>query len=47
MLSILADAMLVASGQAPLPHPIRDRPFDRDASDAQRRFWLNFASFNR
>lgn len=47
MLSIFADALLIAARQTPLPRPVHERPFDRDAEYARRRFWLNYAAMNR
>lgn len=47
MLSIFADALLIAAQQTPRPRPGHERPFDRDADYAHRRFWLNYAASNR
>lgn len=47
MLSIFADALLIAARQTPLPRPAKERPYDRDAEMALRRFWLNLAANTR
>lgn len=47
MLTIFADALLLAARQNPLPYPRQDRPKDADADRAWRRLWLNYADLNR
>mgnify|MGYP003562822927 CR=1 FL=1 len=47
MLTIFADALLLAARQAPLPHPRKERPMDGEADRSWRRLWLNYAALNR
>jgi MoxR-like ATPase len=47
MLTIFADALLIAARQNPLPYPKSERPMDPEADRAWRRFWLNYAGLNR
>jgi MoxR-like ATPase len=47
MLTIFADALLLAARQNPLPYPSKDRPKDAEADRAWRRLWLNYADLNR
>ncbi len=47
MFTIFAEALFLAARVAPAARPIQERPFDRDAEYAHRRFWLNYAQSNR
>ncbi len=47
MLTIFADALLLAARQNPLPYPSKERPKDAEADRAWRRLWLNYAELNR
>lgn len=47
MLTIFADALLLAAGQNPLPRPVGGRPRDAEGDRAWLRFWLNYAAMNR
>jgi hypothetical protein len=47
MLTIFADALLIAARQNPLPYPRHERPMNAEGDRAWRRFWLNYAELNR
>jgi hypothetical protein len=47
MLSIFADALLIAARQPLPPRPSKERPYDQESDVAWRRFWLNNAQSNR
>jgi hypothetical protein len=47
MLTIFADALLIAARQSPLPYPRHERPMNADGDRAWHRFWLNYAELNR
>jgi hypothetical protein len=47
MLTIFADALLIAARQSPLHYPKNQRPVDPEGDRAWRRFWLNYAELNR
>ncbi len=47
MLTIFADALLIAARQSPLPYPKTARPMNAEADRTWRRFWLNYAGLNR
>ncbi|MES2143410.1 MAG: hypothetical protein V4516_03440 [Pseudomonadota bacterium] len=47
MLTIFADALLLAVRQSPLPYPKHERPKDIEGDHAVRRLWLKYAELNR
>lgn len=47
MLTIFADALLLAARQDLPPRPIKERPHDPESDRAWRRFWLNQVQYNR